>query len=242
MYSGTGLKQQLCNTYLWLNCVQSVRSISFRSDRPKRPVVLISRTENPLRARVMFAVGTITFASFLHRSRFWCEPSRWWPPSSGVGRLLVSAPGKLSKKELLNQLKFDVMIFFFEPLILLFFFFLSTQFIFISYYYSVNFNLWTFAFYLFMTLWLHIPSYEFFYLNAFVLFIISSLISLVVCTNRQHLRASKSITVKSRFDCRIKIRLLHNFALLCNRVPGVGTVRLILATLLPPSVRLACPT
>jgi hypothetical protein len=41
--------------------------------------------------------------------------------SSAVGRL-ASAPGKHRKKSLFNQFKFDVMIFFFLPLILFHFF------------------------------------------------------------------------------------------------------------------------
>jgi hypothetical protein len=51
------------------------------------------------------------------------------------------------------------------------------------------------------------------------IFIISSLNSHVVCTNREHLRISKSIMEKFWFYCRIKKRLLHNFAPLCNSRP-----------------------
>jgi hypothetical protein len=64
------------------------------------------------------------------------------------------------------------------------------------------------------------------------IFIISSLNSHVVCTNGQYLRVTKSIMEKCRLNCRIKIRLFHDFTPLRNRASGVGTVCHTRATLL----------
>jgi hypothetical protein len=102
---------------------------------------------------------------------------------------------------------------------MLWYFFLSIRFIFISYYYSVNFNLCKFVF-LASFHYDVIPSYEFFLFKcSCAIFIILSFNSHVVFTNRQRLRISKSMTEKFRFDCKIKIRLLHNFVPLCNSRP-----------------------